>query len=95
MLNYLLSSLLLIANAPAQIAPTSPARQRAAERQAQREARHTDAPYKDSHLDPASRGAAARPRVAHEPRFGRNGAPHVARPLLPSLHRRAKTEPKP
>ena len=96
MLSHLLVGLLLATTTPAQIAPTSPARQRAAERQAQRDARRTDAPYKDSHLDPASRGsAAARPHPAHEPRFGRNGAPRVRKPLLPGLRRRAPTEPKP
>lgn len=92
--------LLLSAVAQAQIMPTSPARQRAAERQARREARHTDAPYKESHLDVASqpvrRGSSApRSRVAGEPRFSRDGTPHVTEPRFPGLRRRAKTEPKP
>jgi hypothetical protein len=95
MLSYLLVGWLLTTTAPAQIAPTSPAQQRAAERQAQRDARRTDAPYKDSHLDPASRGSAtARPHPAHEPRFGRNGMPRVRKPLLPGRPRPAQTEPK-
>jgi hypothetical protein len=93
MLSYLLAGLLL-ATAPAQIAPTTPAQQRAAERQAQRDASRVVAPYKDSHLDPASRGStAARPRPAREPRFGRDGTPHVTKKKFPGLRRRA-TEPK-
>ena len=94
MLSYLLAGLLL-ATAPTQIVPTTPAQQRAAERQAQRDARRVESPYKDSHLDPASLGDAARPRPAHEPRFGRDGAPRVARKKLPGQRRRATREPKP
>ena len=91
MLSYLITGLLLLTNGPAQLVPTTPGQQRAAERQARRDARRTSVPYKDSHLDPASLGsAAARPRPAHEPRFGRNGAPRVARPLLPGRHRRTQ-----
>ncbi|GAB3638924.1 hypothetical protein GCM10027422_45150 [Hymenobacter arcticus] len=95
MLTYLLAGLLL-AKVPAQIAPTTQAKQRAAERQAQRDARRVEAPYKDSHLDPASLGSAAtRPRPTHEPRFGRDGAPRVTRKGRPGLLRRAAREPKP
>lgn len=94
MLSYLLASLLLT-TAPAQIAPLTPAQQRAAERQAQRDARRVEAPYKDSHLDPASLGsAAARPRPAHEPSFGRDGAPRVAKKKLPGRRYRSAREPK-
>lgn len=96
MLSYLVAGLLLLA--PVQIMPTSPARQRADARRALREARHTDAPYQESHLAaerrPPRRGAGKRPvRVPGEPRFGPDGTPHVARPLLPGLRRRPKTEP--
>ncbi|MDJ0366221.1 hypothetical protein QMK33_13765 [Hymenobacter sp. H14-R3] len=94
MLTYLLVGLLL-ATTPAQIAPTTPAQQRAAERQAQRDARRVVAPYKDSHLDPASLGsAAARPHPAREPRFGRDGTPRVSQKKFPGLRRRAAREPK-
>jgi hypothetical protein len=94
MLSYLLAGWLLAA-APAQIAPTTPAQQRAAERQAQRDANRVVAPYKDSHLDPASRGsAAAQPNSGREPRFGRDGTPRVAKKLLPGQRHRAAREPK-
>lgn len=101
MVRFFLLGLLLATAAPAQIAPTSPGQQRAAARRAQREARRAEAPYKDGHLavasQPPRRGAASHPtRVAPgEPRFGRNGAPRVAKPLLPGLRRRPKNEPKP
>ncbi len=86
--------------APAQIVPTSPGQQRAAARQAQREARHTESPYQDSHLATAHqavrRGRSERPQhVANEPRFDRNGRPHVTEPKFPGLRRRPKTEPNP
>ena len=97
---FLVGLVLLATAAPAQIAPTSPSQQRAADRRARREAQRTETPYKDGHLAAASqpqrRGSAGRPaRVAHEPRFGRNGAPRVAKPLLPGLRRRSQNEPKP
>ena len=86
--------------APAQIVPTTPGQQRAAARQAQREARLTELPYQESHLGTSPqavrRGSTERPqRAAHEPRFGRDGRPHVAKAAFPSLRRRPKTEPNP
>ena len=100
MVRYLVAGLLLATAAPAQIVPTSPARQRAEAKRAQREAAHTEAPYKDSHLEVSRRqlrrGATARPApVAGEPRFGRDGAPRVAKTKFPGLRRRPKSEPKP
>jgi len=95
---FVFASLVLLATpALAQIVPTTPARQRAAERAARREAQHADVPYKDSHLDPAQRPCAERvARVAHEPRFGRDGRPRITapRPVAPRRPRAAR-EPKP
>lgn len=87
MSRYLFVGLLLATAAQAQITPTSPARQRAAERQALREAQHTQAPYKDSHLAVTRQqmrrgGSNPRTRPADEPRFL-------------GLRRRAKNEPRP
>ena len=98
----LLALALLAAPALAQTAPVSPAQQRAANRQALRDAHHTEADYKDSHLDVSGRnlrrGASetAAP-VPHEPRFGRNGQPRVAQPLFSSSRHRkvAQAEPAP
>jgi hypothetical protein len=101
MVRYLLASLVLLAPAAqAQIVPTSPGQQRAAARQARREAQRTDVPYQESHLDatrqPVRRGSSERPkRVGKEPRFGRDGQPHVTEPRFPGLRRRPKTEPNP
>jgi hypothetical protein len=102
MLRLLLWSLLLLATtARAQIVPTSPARQRADTRRALREARHTDLPYQDSHLNVLTRqqlrrgNGEPRPRVAGEPRFDRRGRPRAAGPGLLGRGRRAKIEPKP
>jgi hypothetical protein len=100
MVRYLVAGLLLATAAPAQIVPASPAQQRAEAKRALREADHTDAPYKDSHLDVSRRqlrrGAAERPaRVVGEPRFGRDGAPRVTKGKFLGLRRRPKTEPKP
>lgn len=99
---YLLLALaLLVTPALAQIAPTSPAQQRAANRQALRDAHRTEADYKDSHLDVSSRnlrrGAAeAAAPVPHEPRFGHNGQPRVAQPLFAgSRRRKLAAEPAP
>lgn len=91
MLIYLTFALLLAA--PAQTAPSSPAQQRAADRRAQREARATDAPYQDSHLAgahrPLRRGESAPvPSAASEPRFDRDGKPHVTEPKYPGLRLR-------
>lgn len=98
MVRFLLLGLALAA--PAQIVPTSPSQQRAAARQARREAQRTDVPYQDSHLmaptQAVRRGQSERPlRVAKEPRFGRDGRPHVTEPKFPGLRRRPKTEPNP
>jgi hypothetical protein len=100
MVRFLLLGLLLASAASAQIVPTSPGQQRAAARQARREAQRTDAPYQDSHLSASPqavrRGLSERPkRVAKEPRFGRDGRPHVTEPRFPSMRRRPKTEPNP
>ena len=101
MTRSLLAGLLLLASAaPAQIVPTSPGQQRAAARQARREAQRTDLPYQDSHLGNPSqavrRGQSEHPqREAQEPRFGRDGRPHVTEPRFPGLRRRPKTEPNP
>ena len=86
--------------AQGQIGPTSPAQQRAANRQALRDARHAEAPYKESHLDAQTqhlkRGSSEAPKaVAGEPRFGRNGMPQVATRKFPSLRRKPKNEPTP
>ncbi|MVN76164.1 hypothetical protein GO988_07490 [Hymenobacter sp. HMF4947] len=92
---------LLSTVALAQIAPTSPARQRAENRRALREARATEAEYKDSHLDVTrqhlKRGGLAAPApLAGEPRFDRDGTPHVTTPKYPGLRRRkAQVEPGP
>lgn len=92
--------LLLATTAHAQIVPSSPARQRADNRRALREARRTDLPYQDSHLDVARqqlrRGSTAPgPRGADEPRFDRHGRPRGSKAGFPGLRRRAKNEPKP
>lgn len=86
-------ALLLAATAaPAQLAPSSPGSLRAANRRALREARRTDAPYADSHLAVArqlKRGAMAPTgSVAGEPKFGRDGRPHVSEPKYPGLRLR-------
>ncbi|MFD1468417.1 hypothetical protein ACFQ48_09290 [Hymenobacter caeli] len=70
--------------APAQIVPETPRQLDADSRRAQREARRTPAPYKDSHLDVArtrlQRGDGDQPRPdgADALRY-RHGAPVVAR----------------
>ena len=92
---------LLATAAAAQIAPTSPAQQRADNRRALREARRTETPYKDSHLTITAQqlkrgGSEARVAAADEPRFDRDGTPHATEPKYPALRRRkAKTEPMP
>ncbi len=91
----LLAAALLLAApaAPAQTQASSPARQRAAARRALREARRTPTPYADSHLGGTRqrlrRGESAPlPRVAGEPRFDRDGTPHVTEPKYPGLRLR-------
>lgn len=101
MLRLLLCSLLLLATAAqAQIAPISPAHQRADNRRALREARRTDLPYQDSHLDVTRqqlrRGSTAPgPRAASEQRFDRHGRPRGSEAGFLGLRRWAKNEPKP
>ncbi|RZK23343.1 MAG: hypothetical protein EOO56_05410 [Hymenobacter sp.] len=85
--------LLTIAGARAQTEPSSPGRQRAAARRALREARRTSTPYQDSHLAAPRRqrkrgeSAPVAP-VAGEPRFDRDGRPHVTEPKYPGLRLR-------
>jgi hypothetical protein len=91
MLIHLTFALLLAA--PTQTAPTSPAQQRAADRRARREAQATDADYKDSHLAVSRRQlkrgeSAPVPGAADEPRFDRDGKPHVTEPKYPGLRLR-------
>jgi hypothetical protein len=101
--NLRLAVVVLLAScglAQGQIGPTSPARQRAANRQALREARHAEVPYKESHLDvqpqQLKRGSSEAPKaVAGEPRFGHDGAPHVATRKFPGMRRKPKNEPTP
>ncbi len=98
-----LAAVLLLASlsqAQGQIEPTSPARQRAANRQALREAQRAEVPYKESHLDVQpqhlKRGSSEVPRaVAGEPRFSRDGTPHVTTRKFPGLRRKRKNEPTP
>lgn len=93
---YLALTVAMLLTAPAaqaQTEPSSPARQRAANRRALREARRTDAPYKDSHLavtpQQLRRGdSAPLTPVAGEPRFGRDGTPHRTEPKRPGLRLR-------
>jgi Ni/Co efflux regulator RcnB len=87
------AALLAAPAAQAQTQASSPARQRAAERRALREARRTETPYTDSHLgatrQPPRRGESApRPAVAGEPKFDRDGTPHVTEPKYPGLRLR-------
>ena len=90
--------LLLIASAAqAQTEASSPAQQRAASRRALREARRTETPYTDSHLGathrPLKRGESAPVApMAGEPKFDRDGTPHVTEPKYPGLRlRKQKT----
>jgi len=98
MFRLLVATLLLAASAAhAQTQASSPAQQRAASRRAQREARHTETPYTDSHLGaarrPLKRGESAPVApVAGEPKFDRDGTPHVTEPKYPGLRlRKQKT----
>ena len=67
---------LAAAVAQAQIEPTSPARQRAANRRALREASRTEAPYKESHL------AVTRQQLTRGASVSRAPAPEPKRPGL-------------
>ena len=85
--------LLTSAGARAQTEPSSPGRQRAAARRALREARQTTTPYQDSHLAGPGRQrkrgeSAPIAPVAGEPRFDRDGKPHVTEPKYPGLRLR-------
>jgi len=94
----LLAAALLLAAAPAAPAQTqasSPAQQRAASRRALREARRTKTPYTDRDLGaprrPPRRGESAPlPAVAGEPKFDRDGTPHVTEPKYPGLRLRKR-----
>jgi len=91
MLIHLAFALLLAT--PAQTQPSSLGQLRAANRRALREARATDAAYKDSHLAVSprqlKRGASAPVLgAADEPRFDRDGTPHVTEPKYPGLRLR-------
>jgi len=91
-------ALLLASSAAAQIAPTSPARQRAANRQALREAKRADVPYKESHLtvtrQQLKRGSTVGPPGGANTAPPKGEGPRHAGLKLPSL-RRPKTEPAP
>lgn len=96
----LVASLLLLATvASAQIAPTSPARQRADSRRAEREASRTDLPYQASHLTVAHQlprgGSPPNPPVANELRFDHRGRPRKVKAGFWNWHRHPKNEPKP
>jgi hypothetical protein len=85
--------LLTASAAQAQTEASSQAQQRAASRRALREARHTETPYTDSHLGKThhqlKRGESAPvPPVAGEPKFDRDGTPHVTEPKYPGLRLR-------
>lgn len=99
MLRYVLGGLLLATTAQAQIAPTSPARQRADNRRDLREAHRTNLPYQESHLDMTRRqlrrgSTEPTPRATDELRFDRRGRPRRVRSGFLGLGHRAKSEPK-
>jgi hypothetical protein len=89
-----MAALLVTASAArAQTEASSPAQQRAAARRALREARHTETPYTDTHLGATRRlpkrgESAPVPAVAGEPKFDRDGTPHVTEPKYPGLRLR-------
>ena len=92
----LLALLLTTATAQAQIEPSSPAQQRAANRRALREARRTDSPYKDSHLgvtrQQLKRGSSVPVQAGtEEPRFDGASPLPATEPKHPGLRlRKAK-----
>jgi hypothetical protein len=91
----LVAALLLTATVvQAQTQASSPAQQRAASRRALREARRTPTPYTDSHLAGRRRlrrgEPAPLPPVAGEPKFDRDGTPHVTEPKYPGLRLRKR-----
>ncbi len=84
----------------AQTTPTSPEQARAGNRQALREARHVEAPYKDTHLDVSRehlrRDARTRaPSSTDEPRFRRDGTPRVKPTGWPWHQPKNKPRPAP
>ena len=86
------------ATAQAQIEARSPTQQRRANRLAVREARHAPTPFPDHHVavthQQFRRGESPPiPPVAGEPRFDRDGTPHVTEPKYPGLRlRKHKTD---
>jgi hypothetical protein len=87
----------LASPAAAQIAPVSEAQQRAANRQALRDARRTESPYKDSHLNVTAenlkRGSTEGPPGAGQLPASTSGRPNSKRPLFG--RRRTELKPKP
>ena len=85
---------LLAPAAKAQIVSEKPGRIRAANRRALREARTTESPYKDSHLDVTpdrlKRGGSNEPRPATNPQldYKTGTAPNVQPPGLLGVHRK-------
>lgn len=84
-------------SAAAQIAPVSAAQQRAANRQALRDARRTESPYKDSHLNVTAehlkRGGTEGPPGAGQLPSSTSGRPSSRHPLFG--RRRADLKLKP
>lgn len=95
LLSAVVALLLAASAAQAQTEASSPAQQRAASRRALREARRTETPYTDSHLSaprrlPRRGESTPLPPVAGEPRFDRDGTPHVTEPKYPGLRLRKR-----
>jgi hypothetical protein len=92
---------LLAPAAQAQIVHEKPGRIRAANRRALREARTTESPYKDSHLDVTpdrlKRGASNEPRPATNPQvdYKTGTAPNVQPPGLLGLRRKTALQRPP
>ena len=91
-----LAALGLAQAATAQIAPVSEAQQRAANRQALRDARRTNSPYKESHLNVTAehlkRGSTEGPPGADQLPAATSGRPSTKRPLFG--RRRTELKPK-
>ncbi|MCI1187987.1 hypothetical protein MON38_11200 [Hymenobacter sp. DH14] len=87
--------------AQAQIVKEKPGRIRAANRRALREARATESPYKDSHLDVTpdrlKRGASNEPRPATNPQldYKTGTAPNVQPPGLLGMRRKTAIQRPP
>lgn len=92
---------LLAPAAHAQIVKEKPGRIRAANRRALREARTTESPYKESHLDVTSdrlkRGGSneTRPATNRELEYKTGTAPNVQPPGLLGMHRRTAIQHPP